>query len=111
VGTFRHPLAVARSLERRSAMPMAAGLELWGRYNRQLLEWQKRFGFPLVDFDRPDPSYVEGVAGAFRFLGLSLPSQQVCFFEASLRTASEEDDYVLPTHLADLYHQLRALAA
>jgi len=43
VAPIRHPMAVARSLERRNGMPVARGLELWKTYNTSLQDMGCRF--------------------------------------------------------------------
>ncbi len=62
VGIFRHPLAVASSLQRRNGFSIERGLELWHRYNVELLAALERDPFPLVDFDA-------GPADTHRFYG------------------------------------------
>ncbi len=110
VGTFRHPLAVARSLQRRSEMPLAEGLELWRCYNAQILRWHERFGFPLVDFDLPDDEYLRGVQKAMAALKLILPRTGLHFFDPSLRNRLVEIDTDLPPAVAALYRRLRVLS-
>lgn len=111
IGTFRHPLGVARSLQRRSEMPLAEGLELWRRYNSQILRWQERFDFPVVDFDLADDEYLRGVLRAMAALGLALPLSELRFFESSLRNPLVDDSTELPPAVTDLYQRLRVLAA
>lgn len=50
-GTFRHPMAVAESLNRRNGLPEQEGLALWLRYNTILVETHCKTPFPLVYFD------------------------------------------------------------
>ena len=51
VGTFRHPVAVARSMHARDRFSRDKSLSLWMNYTRLLLHYQRRFGFDLVCFD------------------------------------------------------------
>lgn len=62
VGTFRHPLAVAGSLARRSGMPIDHGVRLWCRYNRELVAAHQREAFPLIDFDLDGEAYLAAFA-------------------------------------------------
>ena len=54
VASFRHPVAVARSLAARNGLSEERSLFLWERYNREVLRWHSRTGCLLVDYDDPD---------------------------------------------------------
>jgi len=43
-------------------MPLAEGLHLWLKYNRRLLEYHRRFNFPLVSFDLSEEEYRRAMA-------------------------------------------------
>jgi len=53
VGIFRHPMAVAQSLNSRPALPISIeqGLQMWLAYNRALLKEYEQKPFPLFCFD------------------------------------------------------------
>ncbi|MEI9849743.1 MAG: asparagine synthase-related protein [Sphingomonas sp.] len=55
VGTFRHPMAVAASLQRRNGMGAGDALDLWLEYNRRLVERHRRRPFPLIAYDLASP--------------------------------------------------------
>lgn len=106
LGTFRHPLAVARSLVARQGGDLEAWLDLWCHYNRRLLGLYRRQPFPLVCFDRSQELYLGQVRHALRHCGLPMPTTGV-FFDASLRrqAASDARD-PLPEACRDLYQAL-----
>lgn len=111
VGTVRHPLAVARSLQRRSGSESSEPwLELWLAYSRRLLELQQRHGFPIIDFDLPAAAYRARLATLIEELGLSMPEGEEPFFEASLRHAAP-DDTPLPDEVEQVYLRLQEIAA
>lgn len=56
-GIFRHPLAVARSLQRRDKIEPNHAVRLWTRYNQALLDLQQVQSFPLMLFT-PDPEHL-----------------------------------------------------
>jgi hypothetical protein len=85
VGTFRHPAAVAKSLNARSGMPLEHGLTLWRKYNRRLLALWARNPFPIVSFDDPRAEYIAAIDSAAAVLGLGEPPICGVFFEESLR--------------------------
>ncbi len=65
VFVWRPPLAVARSLARRDAMPLADGLALWERYNRAALRGLQGLPVAVVEYDAVvgDPTaFAEGTA-------------------------------------------------
>jgi hypothetical protein len=61
VACLRHPLNVARSLERRDGMTIDEGLDLWHAYNLRLLEHTSNGSVYWFDFDA-------GAAGAERLI-------------------------------------------
>lgn len=108
VGTFRHPLAVSASLERRDGIATHTGLALWQAYNERLVAAHTKAPFPLLSFDLPADEYHAGVAAMAA--ALDLPGQPG-FFTEELRHHGPVDDAALPTEVRALYEHLRALAA
>ena len=112
VGVFRSPLAVARSLAHRSAMPPDQALELWALYNRRLLRLWRRYRFPLVNFDVEADDYLGIVSRVARDLGLDAEaSRQAPFFDESLRTSQADPVKMpLPYSIRLLHWRLRRAA-
>ena len=111
VGTFRHPLVVARSLKRRHGNDTPRlWLEVWLAYNAILLRLAQERGFPLIDFDLPAEAYASRLQTIVD--ELRLPGGDEGFFEASLRTSQKKlPDAELPADVARVYGRLRELAA
>lgn len=107
VGTFRHPRAVAASLQRRDGLAISAGLRLWQAYNERLVAAHEQEPFPLVSFDLPPQAYAAGVASIAR--ALDLPGEPG-FFTEELRHHGPVDDAELPDSVAALHRHLVALA-
>ena len=110
VGTYRHPAAVAMSLHQRNGMAMERGVELWLRYNRQLIDLKERFGFRLVCFDLDPAVYLEQVASLFQGLGLTFSPSALSFFDAGLRKQTPNPSATLPSVATDLYRYLSDLS-
>lgn len=112
VGTFRHPVQVARSLTARDpSMPVAAALDLWLAYNRRLLDLYAQAPFPLVDFDmRPDAyvAVVDALAGDLQLPGHGGAADE--FFEEGLRTEATPAQIELPQAHASAHAELVAAA-
>lgn len=106
VGSFRHPVAVARSLEARSKMPLDRGLALWTSYNHRLLDLAQSEDVPLICFDMPPAAYLAKVDALISDLGLRPPAQGSSFFEADLRHQSATDTAALPRETQALYDVL-----
>ena len=85
VGTYRHPLAVAASLRARNGVPVEKSLALWSAYNRLLLDYQRRWDFPMVSFDWPPERYQHCLTAIVPTLRLSVPATGFSFFESALR--------------------------
>jgi hypothetical protein len=111
LGTFRHPSAVARSLWRRSRMPLEAGIALWHSYNRALLHCAQTHHIPLVDFDLPPGPYLNRVSQVFGTLGLEARPVEMAFFTPGLRRAEVDPSLDLPPETVRLYQALKGLTS
>ena len=71
VGSYRHPVAVARSLAKRNLMPKEEAYDLWLRYNAELVRQHEVDRFPIVRFDLSDAEeYCRTIASLAVTLGL-----------------------------------------
>jgi len=110
VGTFRHPLAVARSLHTRDGFSLEKSFRLWEYYNKRLLHFQRQMGFDLLCFDLPVKTYVEKLNRIVLKLDLKPPGLGYTFFEPGLRSTIEMDDERLPEPIDTVYQSLLAQA-
>lgn len=87
VGTFRHPAAVAASLESRpNLIPATPSLDLWKLYNLNLLDYVRRHKVPIISFDLSSADYLTAVEKVSQYLGLEARSQaDLDFFEEDFR--------------------------
>jgi len=108
VGTFRHPLPVARSLEARNGFEIKKGVDLWTQCNRRLLKIIKEHGAPLICFDWSALQYDAAMRTLALRLELTPPASGFSFFETNLRTSNDETDVdtPLPAETLDIYRQL-----
>lgn len=115
VATFRHPLLVAKSLEKRNGFSIEQSLDLWLTYNSALLGYCQQFTIPIVSYDYPVEKYKTAVAQISSFLGLpgdGDPSD-LRFYDASLRHQSLEglrldglSAEALPENIVQTYTEL-----
>jgi len=119
VGTFRHPLQVAKSLcARDPGYRIESGLELWRRYNGKLLEHYDTHAFPVLDFDMDSASYLQAFLSAIQLLdGLpTSPDKHFDFFDDALRHQTIPSSAELQRYASALesvmpvYERLRLLA-
>ncbi|WP_298607895.1 hypothetical protein [uncultured Thiothrix sp.] len=89
IGTFRHPLTVAQSLNRRNGTPIEAGMALWYSYNARLLAHWELSPFPLLCFDVDPNTYRNNFQQACEALSLQFTSVEQPFFESQLRSTAE----------------------
>ena len=110
VGTFRHPAAVARSLQRRHGSDtIDPWLQLWLAYDSALLRLAEERDFPLIDFDLPAEAYAARLRSIIE--ELRLPGADD-FFDAALRTSQKQlPDAELPTDVSRVYARLLEIAA
>lgn len=119
IGCIRHPLSVARSLQNRNAQfSFTRGVELWRRYNEKLIEYQARYGFPLINFDLEIRPYMASLERVLKYLELNSgdDAANLDFFVDELRHQRpplQIDNACLPEVLEPvlpLYARLKALA-
>lgn len=108
VGIFRHPSAVARSLNARGGMSEAKAFTLWAEYNRRLLDLHRQQPFPLLCFDENESVLHQKLNLVLAELGLQ-PLQDERFFSAELKH-HEQEHKPLPNELQSLYQELSGLA-
>lgn len=109
VGTFRHPFAVARSLQERNKFPLEKGFQIWSVYNCRLLDHHSRQEFPIISFDLHQSIYKEKLGVLLPMLGLLYPPNEFLFFEDNLRHG-QYDNVSLPVTIQNLYEKLLSLA-
>ncbi len=110
VGSYRHPLAAAASIQARGNWKPEAALALWLTYNRRLLQLHAELRFPLVSFDAPPDEYAAALERLSRQLDLVPPAGGFQFFEGELRRQSAPPDGALPPGVAAAYDELRRAA-
>ena len=107
IGTFRHPVAVAKSLEARSGMPIAQGLKLWVHYNQLLVDAHKKNPFPLIHFDLSDTKqYRANVIKIAKETGLKPNRWQLWRFISQKLENNQAKDLEVPANCAALYNYL-----
>lgn len=106
IATFRHPTAVAQSLNTRNGFPMEDGVALWTAYNTRLLRIIQTQKVPLVCFDWPTERYNSAVREIAGLLGLADVDGTSGFFENDLRKSEVQTGTDLPDAANALYHQL-----
>ncbi|HEX4477677.1 MAG TPA: sulfotransferase [Polyangiaceae bacterium] len=108
VGTFRHPLLVAKSLMQRNGGELARWMALWTDYNERMLALHEREPFLVVRFDEDDAAYRRSVEVVARHL--DLPGAAPTFFEPLLRHHARLEETVLDERTGDVYSRLCAIA-
>lgn len=111
IGSFRHPLAVALSLQKRNGTPLEEGLALWYHYNQRLLTCWEQQPFPLLSFDVEPEVYSHNFKQACAASQLSFSPVDPPFFENQLRSTNNIDhlqDYPLTEqNYLDCYARLQ----
>lgn len=109
---LRHPLNVARSLEKRDAIALAEGVELWRVYNERVLRIAETSGQVYwFDFDEGRDaveSLVTRIAADFKLSGVE---EAVRSYDAGQRHHRAADDASLPADVAGLYNEIRQRCA
>jgi len=111
VGIFRHPMAVAQSLNSRPALPTSIeqGLQMWLTYNQALLNEYKRKPFALFCFDWSEEEFHHKLNYLHTELKLKPVPEDQRFYTADLHKQKIENDMPLPADVNALYQQLVSL--
>lgn len=108
--SFRHPLAVAQSLNRRDpTLSIEEGLQLWQAYNERLLSAAARLPIRLIDYGRSGEAYLDSVVRIARDLALPEPEAAARFYDDNLRHQTIDEAQPIPHPLAHTYARLQAL--
>ncbi len=113
VHAIRHPMAVARSLERRNQIPIATGLELWLEYTRRAFEdVDPAWGSVTVEYDLMMSVPLAQVARIGNVLGLTILGDATVKFaqetvDGALWHEVIENDAGLPDDVAALWRWVR----
>jgi len=107
LATFRNPVAVAASLNRRNPKrwTISAGLELYTEYNRRLLRHSDAHGFPIINFDLEANAYLASVELAFRAIGYR-PAREQDYFDPAERHHTQVDLSRADTESREVYEEL-----
>ncbi len=85
VGIFRHPSAVAHSLNRRDNLTLEDAINLWSHYNTILIELWKKSPFPLINFDAPTMMLQKTIKKAATTLNLPKANENIYTLDPSLK--------------------------
>jgi len=112
IGTFRHPLAVIKSLRKRNRkadIPIdAEWIRTWIRYNRELLKIHDRHKFPLINFDWEKEHYMNATKKAIKLLIKSNgKSENSSFYSPKLiHHRVKMDSPIKSSYAKDIYEEL-----
>lgn len=111
VGIFRHPMAVAQSLNSRPALPISIeqGLQMWRDYNQALLRQYREKPFPLFCFDWSEESFHEQLNHLHSQLHLKPVPADQRFYTGDLHKQKVAGEVALPAEIQQLYDELKSL--
>ncbi len=107
VGIFRHPNAVARSLDKRSSISRAEAMKLWYAYNSALYREYKVNPFPILCFDDDEDTLDRKIVSVMADMGLSRKDDTERFYSAELKNNVDVDGPSLPWRVGRLYKKLK----
>ena len=113
---LRHPMAVARSMEKRCRLPLDQSLDLWTTYATRFFSVERSATF-VFDFDAFTKEPHGALARLLRWLERPMTSDAVAmclenFFEATHVHWSDVDCASgVPSNILDIYEGIRTLAS
>jgi hypothetical protein len=107
VGIYRHPNAVAKSLEKRSSKSREESLTLWYRYNSVMYQEYRKKSFPILCFDDDEAVLDAKIAWAASKLGFNAKNGEGKFYTAELRHNDASGEVALPWKVRRLYRKLQ----
>ena len=113
VGSYRHPLLVAKSLYARNKMPIEKAMSLWEIYNKKLIELYETIKFPIISFEVDLEEYKRSIDWVLHSLNIT-PNGNITepFFDESLRHAETGEKVTIaeiPDTTKALYHKLNEI--
>lgn len=111
VGIFRHPMAVAQSLNSRPALPISIeqGLQLWLDYNQALLKQYEQKSFPLFCFDWSEDEFHHKLDTLHNELKLKPIAADQRFYTGDLHKQKISSDIPLNDTITAVYQKLVSL--
>lgn len=108
IGTFRHPEAVARSLNLRNGIPQEKGIALWKHYNELLIKAHKEKPFPIIEFNLSDVNaYCDTVVQVSHQMGLCAKKVHIRYFVSADLDHNHCEDLTIPESCRSVYAYLR----
>ncbi|MAT91742.1 MAG: sulfotransferase family protein [Halioglobus sp.] len=110
VGIFRHPNAVAASLNKRQEKPWEDCMELWYAHNSVLYQEYCNKPFPVLDFDTDEEVLDANITKAVDSLGLPGRDDDEKFYTPDLRNNTGAGGRMLPWRVRRLYKKLKKIS-
>jgi len=104
VGIYRHPLSVAKSLEKRNSFSASQGVDLWKQYNKKLIDICNVEDTTLIDFDDPD-QLKDKIVSIIKKLDLEFKEHALNFYNPNNRN-SDNINIIKDRETLDLYNSL-----
>lgn len=111
IGIFRHPHSVALSLNRRNAdLSIEDGYGIWLAYNRKLIHYWERYGFPVLRFETAD--FLDKFSGLIDHFGLDAArrGEWESVYDVSLHHVTSSP-VRMPEEVVNIFDKLRAIAS
>jgi len=110
IGSFRHPMAVAMSLQKRDSLPIEQGLQLWIQYNERLLKLHRAYNFPIVEYDLSNyDEYCENIGNLAAEIGLNKNIDGIRRFVISTLQTARPASNEVPDQCRELYSNLKRI--
>ena len=106
IGVFRHPLSVAKSLKKRNGFDTLKSIDLWGKYNNQLISMKNSEDIKLIDFDNPD-SFKEKISIVLQKLDLDFDENSLNYYNPKNRS-SDYINSIEDSKVFQLYNLLKS---
>jgi len=109
VGIFRNPLKVCESLKNRNQFSYQKSLDLWKRYNENLLYYLENFNGFLLDFDWPKKKLISELDLISQKLGLAQNIDLSEWYTEDLLKSNKtyQDDFPLDKKTTEIYSKLK----
>jgi len=107
VGIFRHPNAVATSLDTRQHKPWEECVELWYTYNSILYGEYRKYRFPIINFDVEERVLDEKIDQVVEHLRLDGQGGEDKFYTSELKHHSGDEGRKLPWKIRRLHKKLK----
>jgi len=107
ISTIRCPIEVAQSLFLKNKLPFNIGIDIWHSYNTLLLQYWRKYRFPILNFNLCKQDYFKQFLQLNDYLSIRVDGNKYnLFYQHKTVHAKSNCDFKLSSSVVELYNEL-----